>query len=109
METAVAILLAIAVVWTLAYVGAPLLVWTLVAAAALLGADYLCPLSSATRLVGGSVFVLIALILNLPPLRRAVLSNRMFATFRRIMPSMSTTEREALDAGTVWWEADLFR
>ena len=28
--------------------------------------------------------------------------------YRRIMPGMSDTEREALEAGTVWWEADVF-
>ena len=25
------------------------------------------------------------------------------------MPPMSTTEKEAIDAGTTWWEGDLFR
>ncbi len=28
--------------------------------------------------------------------------------FRRITPRMSRTEREALDAGTVWWDGELF-
>ncbi|MDP5190317.1 acyl-CoA dehydrogenase FadE, partial [Rheinheimera baltica] len=27
----------------------------------------------------------------------------------KIMPEMSSTEKEAIDAGTTWWEADLFR
>jgi len=31
-----------------------------------------------------------------------------FALFQRILPAMSDTEREALEAGTVWWEAELF-
>ena len=30
------------------------------------------------------------------------------ALYRRILPDMSQTEREAIDAGTVWWDADLF-
>ena len=25
------------------------------------------------------------------------------------MPSMSKTEQEAIDAGTTWWEGELFR
>jgi hypothetical protein len=25
------------------------------------------------------------------------------------MPPMSRTEKEAIDAGTTWWEGDLFR
>jgi len=28
--------------------------------------------------------------------------------FRKILPKMSSTEREALEAGTVWWESELF-
>lgn len=29
--------------------------------------------------------------------------------FRKVMPPMSQTEKEAIDAGTTWWEGDLFR
>jgi len=28
--------------------------------------------------------------------------------YRRLLPSMSRTEREALEAGTVWWDGELF-
>jgi acyl-CoA dehydrogenase len=49
------------------------------------------------------------LVLGLPPLRRALLTRPLFATYRRILPSMSETERAALEAGTVWWEGELFR
>jgi len=43
------------------------------------------------------------------PLRRAVLSRPIFATYRKVLPQMSETERDALEAGTVWWEGELFR
>ncbi len=55
-----------------------------------------------------AVFAALALPLNLPPLRRAIISNRVFAVFRKLMPPMSSTEREALEAGNVWWDAELF-
>ena len=42
------------------------------------------------------------------PWRRRFFSDRIFATYRRMVPAMSQTEREALDAGTVWWEGELF-
>ena len=29
-------------------------------------------------------------------------------TYRRLLPAMSDTEREALEAGTVWWDGELF-
>ncbi len=49
------------------------------------------------------------LVLALPPLRRAVLSRAIFKTYKSILPQMSDTERDALEAGTVWWEGDLFQ
>lgn len=42
------------------------------------------------------------------PLRRAVLSAPIFAAYRRLLPPMSDTERAALEAGSVWWEGELF-
>lgn len=43
------------------------------------------------------------------PLRRALISRSVFKTYKRILPQMSDTEREALEAGTVWWDGELFR
>jgi acyl-CoA dehydrogenase len=47
-------------------------------------------------------------LLNIRPLRRVLISNRFLLVFRRMLPPMSTTEREALEAGTVWWDGELF-
>ncbi|HET7588393.1 MAG TPA: acyl-CoA dehydrogenase [Gammaproteobacteria bacterium] len=41
--------------------------------------------------------------------RRRLLSDRVLAFYRKAMPDISPTERDALEAGTVWWEADMFR
>jgi acyl-CoA dehydrogenase len=49
-----------------------------------------------------------ALLLNVVPLRRAWVSRRLLAAFRKVMPPMSDTEREAIEAGTVGWDAQLF-
>lgn len=46
--------------------------------------------------------------LNYLPLRRKYLSSRLLPLFVKAMPTMSSTEKEAIDAGTTWWEADLF-
>ena len=54
------------------------------------------------------VFGIGAVLLNPSPLRRAVLSAPLLALFRKILPQVSQTEQEALDAGTVWWDGDLF-
>ena len=49
-----------------------------------------------------------AAVLFLPPLRRALLTGPMFAAYKKLLPAMSQTEKEALEAGTVWWEGELF-
>ncbi|CAM3891326.1 acyl-CoA dehydrogenase [Pseudomonas wadenswilerensis] len=46
--------------------------------------------------------------LLLPDLRRKVLTAPLFGWFQRTLPPMSQTEREAIDAGTVWWDGELF-
>ncbi len=51
-------------------------------------------------------FVLVAF--NIHPLRKAVITRPFMKIYRRMLPSMSSTEREALEAGTVWWDGELF-
>lgn len=41
--------------------------------------------------------------------RREKLSGPVLAFFKRVLPPMSDTEQEALEAGDTWWEADLFK
>ncbi len=52
---------------------------------------------------------IVLLPLNLSSVRRSLLSAPALRAFRKVMPPMSTTEKEAIDAGTTWWEGDLFR
>jgi acyl-CoA dehydrogenase len=59
-------------------------------------------------LTGWVLFLAIAALLTLPALRRALVTRHILALYRKIMPGMSDTERAALEAGTVWWEAELF-
>ncbi|NND69771.1 MAG: acyl-CoA dehydrogenase [Halioglobus sp.] len=47
-------------------------------------------------------------VLNIPALRRTILSGPAYRLLRGSMPTISSTEREALDAGTTWWEKELF-
>jgi acyl-CoA dehydrogenase len=41
-------------------------------------------------------------------LRRDWLSKPIFRWAQRVLPSLSDTEREAIEAGDTWWDADLF-
>ncbi|MCP1830576.1 MULTISPECIES: acyl-CoA dehydrogenase [unclassified Bradyrhizobium] len=40
--------------------------------------------------------------------RRDYMTKPIFSWARGVLPTMSDTEREALEAGDVWWDADLF-
>lgn len=44
----------------------------------------------------------------LTSIRRSMLSAPILKAFSKALPSMSETEKAALEAGTVWWEAELF-
>jgi len=48
------------------------------------------------------------IVLFVRPLRYLFVSRPLLKIFRKILPKVSQTEQEALDAGTVWWEGELF-
>ena len=106
---ALLIVLAIfAAIWVCAYHRYTALGWTAVIAVGLgaLTSEGELPHSALTVL--WAVFAIGAVLLNPSPLRRALLSAPLLALFRKILPQVSQTEQEALDAGTVWWDGDLF-
>ena len=55
------------------------------------------------------LFGVIALPLNIDNIRQQFISMPLLTLFKKIMPQMSETEQQALDAGTTWFEAELFR
>src|ERR1700722_5498174 len=55
-----------------------------------------------------SVPYALLLLLNIRPVRVRFVTRPFLRSYRRLLPSMSATEREALDAGTVWWDGELF-
>jgi acyl-CoA dehydrogenase len=46
--------------------------------------------------------------LNIVDFRRDILSRRLLGVYRKMLPRVSETEQAALDAGSVWWEGELF-
>ncbi len=83
--------------------------WSLVAGSlALLAWAALLTASS-----GGMWLVLLAtaaavFVLNVESARQRWLVEPVFRMLRKAIPPMSKTEQEALEAGTTWWEKDLF-
>jgi acyl-CoA dehydrogenase len=47
-------------------------------------------------------------LMNVDAFRLRYVTRPFLRAYRRLLPSMSDTEREALEAGTVWWDGELF-
>jgi acyl-CoA dehydrogenase len=58
--------------------------------------------------VDSIIFLLCAIPFNVPGIRRKLVTNQLFYIFQKTLPKMSSTEEEALQAGTVWWDGELF-
>lgn len=111
-ETTFGILASIPAVWTvlgialvlvvLAFTGTPLLIWTLAGAAFLYG-------------LGAPLWIWVAsgvtaLVFNVRSLRRALVTAPIMRTLKTLefLPTISETERVAIEAGTVWVDGELF-
>ena len=64
--------------------------------------------SPAAFWVLGSLSLGLALVFGVPAIRSPLVSAHVMKVVRGILPSMGETERIALEAGTVWWDGDLF-
>ena len=54
------------------------------------------------------VFDVVFIPLNVPTIRKRLISSVLFKIMKPMLPQMSQTEREALEAGNTWWDAELF-
>jgi acyl-CoA dehydrogenase len=90
----------LAVLLALGFLGARLILWTLAVGILLIGLKAPIPLLWA--------FLAIAIIFNIPLLRRLLVTSFVMKIMKPIMPKISETERVALEAGVVWVEKDLF-
>ncbi|HVF63485.1 MAG TPA: acyl-CoA dehydrogenase [Casimicrobiaceae bacterium] len=64
-------------------------------------------LIAAVMLALGTLVVLVAASFAVTPLRRRFYVTPALRALRKRLPPMSQTEREALEAGTVWWDGEL--
>jgi len=92
----------------LAYLYAPLVVWTISYAALLVAFSLLSQSHVIILAVIWVLFGFVSCVLNIPKIRRSLLTQYMFKIFKKHMPQMSQTEKEALSAGTVSFEGELF-
>ncbi len=59
-------------------------------------------------LLGWILFLLVTVPFVYKPFRLDFLSTRLLSFYKSVTPELSSTEQEAIDAGTVWWDGDLF-
>ncbi|MEJ2566072.1 MAG: acyl-CoA dehydrogenase [Gammaproteobacteria bacterium] len=101
------VIVGLVVLVALAYFRLSLRISALVAIVLMAAATLFLHLAVALLIVAWLVTALM-IALTFTSLRRSMISDRILPMLRRAMPAMSQTEREALEAGTVWWDAELF-
>jgi len=103
-------LLFVAAVLFLAYRRLSLLAFHTPAGALLAAYTWLGASSAPAGVWKGFLWVLLAALwlLNVRPLRKALITRPFMKTYLKLLPRMSQTEKEALEAGTVWWDGELF-
>ena len=107
---AIITLLFIGAVLFLAYKRLSLLVFTVTFTVLLAAYTVLGAAGTGPGIWKGFLWILLATLwlLNIRPLRKAVITRPFMRAYLKLLPAMSQTEREALEAGTVWWDGELF-
>ena len=102
------VVFALGTIWALAYHVAAAAVWALVAGIALTALTVSGALPGIAASIAWIVFIGVATVAIMKSLRQSLLTAPIFKIYKKLLPQMSQTEQEALEAGTVWWDGDLF-
>jgi acyl-CoA dehydrogenase len=106
MAFVICFLLWLILVAALLYREVPLLAGSAIAAAGWLVLSLFSPILHNILVL--LIFAAVLVVLNVPALRQSLISARLKVKLAKMMPPMSVTEREALEAGTAWWDRELF-
>lgn len=87
---------------------ASLSVWGTLAIAWLLFLTFTDVISNAAATVAWVVMILVCTLLLVKPVRRQLITKHILNFYQHAMPKMSQTEKDALAAGSVSWDGDLF-
>jgi acyl-CoA dehydrogenase len=101
-------LTAVLVIMALAFFRVALWGWVLALVAGTAAVLGLCDVSQSGMEMTIGIVGVAVILLGIPFVRRLLISGPALGVFRKIMPQVSATEQEALDAGTVWWDGELF-
>ncbi|MCU7936346.1 MAG: acyl-CoA dehydrogenase [Candidatus Thiodiazotropha sp. (ex Dulcina madagascariensis)] len=106
--TILGLFLIILALWGLAYGSARAIVWILLPPVLLTSLQLANLLTPAWALPSWLLFAGALFFYLLPEQRRQWITRPLLNAFREVMPAMSSTEKEALNAGNVWWDGELF-
>ena len=104
----IAFALAVIVFLILAFRGLGFLGWVGAAAVVLIGWRINGIASPNAFMVVATFLIIVAGLFGLAPIRRQLISRFVMPIFAKVLPRLGDTERIALEAGTVWWDGDLF-
>ena len=93
---------------TLMYRGHGYWAWVLGGLALAPTVPYHGSIPPAAWMILGVLFAVFALLFGIPAIRRQLVTRPLMPAFASALPRMGDTERVALEAGTVWWDGDLF-
>ncbi len=99
---------AIVALLALCAVGRGWLAWVVAGAIVLAGWFECCAPNAVVFTIVVGLFALLAIVFGVKVVRRALFAELAMKAVGNALPRMSDTEKAALDAGTVWWDAELF-
>ncbi|MBT8370565.1 MAG: acyl-CoA dehydrogenase family protein, partial [Deltaproteobacteria bacterium] len=91
-----------------AYFRLPQIIWTALLGVVLFIFSFSDFAGAATLVILWAIYLAVVIPLNVENIRLKYIAEPLLNFMREAMPSISQTEQEALDAGSVWWEAELF-
>jgi acyl-CoA dehydrogenase len=104
----ISVLVLVGLIWTAAFFQLSIIVWTASIGAVLLIITLLGFLPAVALIIIWFGYLVAASFANLHPLRQRYIVRPALKRLQKQMPSISKTEREAIEAGNTWWEKELF-
>lgn len=109
MDIILSLLVLFAVIITLACKRTPVLIWTGVIGLVLVIYTFFGMMPYYLLIPCWLIYLGAAAIFNFPEIRQRYVTRKLYNYVKQNLPSMSQTEKEALDAGDVWLEGGLFK
>jgi alkylation response protein AidB-like acyl-CoA dehydrogenase len=102
------IILLFVLVFGIIYMQAPVIVWTIAIGLGLLFVTISDRLNLSFLFISWLLYLLAVLFVSLKTLRLRYFSKPFIQFLQKRLPTMSDSERAAIEAGDIWWEKELF-